>query len=312
MSTNLIKVEIKRILCPTDFSALSARAFEHALVLAAWYEAPLTVLHVSPEPMVAAPLVSSVALPYPGGPPMLGGSWREAVEAELSSVVGPAIRAGLRASGKAREGDPASETVRVAQETGADLIVMGTHGRTGFQRLVLGSVAETVLRRAPCPVLTVPPRAADHPRSMFFRRILCATDFSPASEAAVRYATSLAAEADASLFLVHVLDRPGVGPRPHTGRPGNGGPPDYECAAKAQLQRAVVSEAREFCKVEEIVAHGKAAPVILRQAAEREAGLVVMGVHGRSMLDLMAFGSVTHDVVRQAECPVLTVRPRTG
>ena len=313
VSTTLIKVEMRRILCPTDFSEPSARAFEHALVLAAWYQAPLTVLHVAPEPMVASPLVSAAALPYPGGPFVADSSWREGVDAELASQVGPAERAGLRASGDVREGHPATETVRAAQELGADLIVMGTHGRTGFQRFVLGSVAETVLRRAPCPVLTVPPRAADHPGSMFFKRILCATDFSPASEAAVHYAASLAAEADASLFLVHVLDKPGVAPGPHARRPGNGGPPDYECAAKTQLQRAVPQGAREFCRVEEIVvAQGRAAPAILRQATEREVGLVVMGVHGRSMLDLMAFGSVTHEVVRQAECPVLTVRHRSG
>jgi nucleotide-binding universal stress UspA family protein len=218
----------------------------------------------------------------------------------------------LCASSEVREGHPATETVRVAQEVGADLIVMGTHGRTGFQRFVLGSVTETVLRRAPCPVLTVPPRASDHPRSMFFKRILCASDFSPASEAAVRYAASLAAEADGSLFLVHVLDRPGIKARSQAARPGNAGPPDYECAARAQLQRAVPPAAREFCRVEEIVAQGRAAPAIVRLAAEREVGLVVMGVHGRSMLDLMAFGSVTHEVVRQAVCPVLTVRQRSG
>ena len=142
---------------------------------------------------------------------------------------------------------------------------------------------------------------------MFFKRIVCATDFSPASEAAVRYATALAAEADASLFLVHVLDRAGLGLRPEPA--GNGHPPDFECAARAQLRRAVPPETREWCRAQEVVACGKAAPEILRLAAEHQAGLIVMGVHGRSLLDLMAFGSVTHQVVREAACPVLTVRP---
>jgi nucleotide-binding universal stress UspA family protein len=187
---------------------------------------------------------------------------------------------------------------------------MGTHGRTGFERWALGSVAETVLRRAPCPVLTVPPRAGDDPDPMFFKRIFCATDFSPASEAAVRYATALAAEADGSLFLGHVIDRPGQAPRTEPGPDGKRRPrPDFECAARAQLRRALPPEAREWCQVEEIVTRGKAGPEILRLAAEREAGLIVMGVHGRGLLDLMAFGSVTHQVVREAGCPVLTVRP---
>jgi nucleotide-binding universal stress UspA family protein len=300
--TPMIKIDIRQILCPTDFSTPSARAFEHALVLAAWYRAPVTVLHVLPEPVAAAP-----ALPYGFTPALVDGSLRDAMQTELSSLVGPANRAGLHAVAELRDGHPATETVRVAQELHADLIVMGTHGRTGFQRFVLGSVAETVLRRAPCPVLTVPPRAGEDADPMFFKRILCATDFSPASEAAVRYATALAAEADASLLLVHVLDGPGSGSRPEP-RPGGNGHPDFECAARARLRRSVSPEAREWCRAQEVVAYGKAAPEILRLAAENQAGLIVMGVHGRSLLDLMAFGSVTHEVVREAPCPVLTVR----
>ena len=296
------KIEIQRILCPTDFSAPSARAFEHAVALAAWYRASLTVLHVLLEPMVAA-----AAPPYAFTPALVDGSARDAVQADLASLVGPANRAGLRAVAELRDGSPAAETVRAAQEMQADLIVMGTHGRTGFQRWVLGSVAETVLRRAPCPVLTVPPHAGEDPDPMFFRRILCATDFSPASDAAVRYATALAAEADASLLLVHVLSRE-VGARPHAGLPRNGRPADFECAARAQLVRAVPPEAREWCRVRETVSCGKPAPEILRLAAEHEAGVIVMGVHGRNILDLMAFGSVTHQVVTEAACPVLTVR----
>lgn len=299
----MTKIEIRQILCPTDFSAPSARAFDHALALAAWYRASVTVLHVLPEPVAAAP-----ALPYAFTPALVHGSVREAVQADLASLVGPANRAGLHAVAELRDGNPAAETARVAQELHADLVVMGTHGRTGIQRWVLGSVAETVLRRAACPVLTVPPRAEEDPDPMFFKRIVCATDFSPASEAAVRYATALAVEADASLFLVHVLDHAGPGPRSGSARGENGDHADFLCAAKAQLRRAVPAEAREWCRVQEIVATGKAAPAILRLAAEHHAGVIVMGVHGRSILDLMAFGSVTHQVVTEATCPVLTVR----
>jgi nucleotide-binding universal stress UspA family protein len=293
----MTNIEIREILCPTDFSSSSARAYEHALSLAAWYHAPLTLLHVMPEVVAASP-----ELAYMASPMLRDASLRDAVEADLASLVGPANRAGLRAAGELRAGNPAPEIVRAAQEHAADLIVVGTHGRTGFQRFVLGSVAETVLRRASCPVLTVPARASDHPDPLFFKRILCATDFSPASDAAVRYAVELAGETDGSLILAHVLDRH------RGGAEGNGGRPDFECAAHAQMRRCVPPEARERCLPEEIVRRGKAAPEILRLAAEREVGLIVMGVHGRSLLDLMAFGSVTHEVVREATCPVLTVR----
>jgi nucleotide-binding universal stress UspA family protein len=283
---------MRRIVCPTDFSAASARAYEHALVLATWYRASLTVLHVLPVPVVAPP-----ALPLVRSGMLIDGSMRDAVQADLSSLVEPARRAGLHVAGELGDGNPATEAVRVAQEVHADLIVMGTHGRTGLQRWVLGSVAESVLRRAPCPVLTVPPRAGGRPDPVFFKRILCATDFSPASEAAVSYATALAAEADGSLLLVHVLDRPGAGRL------------DLEGAALAQLRRAVPPDAREWCQVRETVVRGGPAAEVLRLAAEHEVGLIVTGVHGRSVLELMAFGSVTHQVVREAACPVLTVRP---
>jgi nucleotide-binding universal stress UspA family protein len=184
-------------------------------------------------------------------------------------------------------------------------VVMGTHGPSGFGRFVLGSVTETVLRRVACPVLTVPVHAPAHPGSMFFKRVVCATDFSPASAAAVGYAASLAEEADGSLILVHVLDRERAERRP----PGaNGHEPHFECAARMMLRAALPPERREWCSVEDVVVSGKPASEILRLAEERAAGLIVMGVHGRGILDLMAFGSVTHEVVRDAACPVLTVR----
>jgi nucleotide-binding universal stress UspA family protein len=301
-------VDIHRILCPTDFSATSARAFEHAVALAAWYEAALTILHVTSDTIVP---FSEVA--YIGNPMLMDPGVLDQTLSDLSALAAPARRIGLRADTEVREGGPAAEILDAARELPADLVVMGTHGRTGFERFVLGSVTETVLRRVPCPVLTVPIHAPAHPGPMFFKRILCATDFSPASEAAVRYAASLAVEADGSLLLVHVLDRDEARPRPGPG--ANGHEANFECAARARLRAALPAESRQWCSVEENVAAGKPGAEILRFARDRDAGLIVMGVHGRGILDLMAFGSVTHEVVRDAACPVLTVRsstPRVG
>ncbi|HEY2942017.1 MAG TPA: universal stress protein [Vicinamibacteria bacterium] len=300
----MAKIDIRRVLCPTDFSAFSARAFEHAVAMAAWHEARLTVLHILPDTVVP-----SNELAYMGNPMLLERGRSEDTQSWLADVVAPACRAGLHVDGEVREGKPAGEIVRAAQDLGVDLIVMGTHGRSGFQRWVLGSVTEKVLRQAPCPVLTVSARGGEGPRPMFFKRILCATDFSPASEAGVGYAGSLAVDADACLLLVHVLDRAAVGAPSDGGADGDGRRPEFECAARAQLRRALPPEVRQWCMPEEIVTRGKVAPEILRLAAERQVDLVVMGVHGRSLLDLMAFGSMTHEVVREAACPVLTVRP---
>ena len=95
-----------------------------------------------------------------------------------------------------------------ARKWRADLIVMGTHGRSGFERWVLGSVTEKVLRKAPCPVLTVPPPAGElHPDgSVLFRRIVCPVDFSGASLAALAYAVKLAEESRAEITVLHVLE----------------------------------------------------------------------------------------------------------
>ncbi len=288
---------IRRILCPTDFSALSSSAFEHALFLAGSYGATLTVLHVIPDTMVP-----TSELAYMANPMLLDPALRGAIEADLSSLVACAHRLGVQAEREFREGKPAAEIVRVAWELPADLLVMGTHGRSGFQRWTLGSVAESVLRRAPCPVVTVPALAAQRGGPMLCKRILCATDFSPASEVAIGFAASLAEKSDASLLLVHVVDRPGEGPVRK----------DFECAARDRLRRALSPAMRDRRLPEEIVTVGKPAPEILRLAVERDASLIVMGVHGRSLLGLMAFGSVSHQVLREAACPVLTVRAPSG
>jgi nucleotide-binding universal stress UspA family protein len=246
-------------------------------------------------------------LGYMANPLSLDKGSRERIRADLSALTAPARRVGLRIDIDLRDGNPAAEIVAAARELSADLVVMGTHGRTAFQRLVMGSVTEAVLRRVACPVLTVPVHAPVPPSSLFFKRILCAMDFSPASAAAVRYAASLAEEAQGSLLLVHVLDRE---KQPARAKPeGNGRPPDFECAARVMLRSTLSREGREWCSSEEIVTWGVPGPEILRLAREREAGLIVMGVHGRGLLDLMAFGSVTCEVVRDAACPVLAVRP---
>jgi nucleotide-binding universal stress UspA family protein len=158
--------------------------------------------------------------------------------------------------------------------------------------------------------LTVPRRA--HPASghaaIQFHRILCAVDFSPASIAALEFAMSLAEEADARLTLMHVIELP----RGLRDSPWNFDVDAVRVRLEAdsanQLQALVPDAVRGFCTIETTVVEGRAAPEILRTAAERACDLVVLGVHGRGALDLMFFGSNTHAVIRRAECPVLTVR----
>jgi nucleotide-binding universal stress UspA family protein len=301
-------IDIRRILCPTDFSEFAKRALHHAIPLARWYESSLTAVHVLPT---AVPVDGM--FPY-SLPPLAHEGVRTRVERELDEFVAPAREAGIAVETVLREGAVPATILDLARSLPADMLVMGTHGESGLERLVLGSVTETVLRKAPCPVLTTSreDRAFSGPAP--FKRILCATDFSPAAEHALGYALSLAEEAQGALILVHVMPGPAVaatasGVPIDLGRVTSG----LERDAREALRQAVPSEARVWCDAEEHVAFGRPADEIVRLAHEREAQAIVMGVHGRNALNLMLFGSTTHHVIRHAPCPVLTIpAPRTA
>lgn len=307
-------IAIQRILCPVDFTDYSRRALDHARVIARWYGASVTALHVLEVPDIG------VAPGVPGlQPPAPSPADRERVLAALRQFAGTEPASGAPGEVLLREGHPVREILAQAAAMHADLLVLGTHGRSGFERLLLGSVAEKVLRRADCPVLTVPRRLSDAAPGtpVVVKRILCPVDFSAASLRALEYAMSMAEEADAHLTVLHVIA--------------------HELGSEADMPDALIIEGRltlaefrqqreesirrrlkaivpdsiaEFCSAESRVAYGKPAREILRLAAEQEAELVVMGVEGRGAADLAVFGSTTQQVVRGAVCPVLTLRQK--
>jgi nucleotide-binding universal stress UspA family protein len=214
-----------------------------------------------------------------------------------------------------REGNTAAEILDQAARMNADLLVIGTHGRSGFERLVLGSVAEKVLRKASCPVLTVPRRLPDAAPAgpVLYKRILCPIDFSDSSLHALQYAISMAQEADGRLTVLHVVahelentaDLAGIGY--DTGLSVGDFLKQREEALRRRLQEAP-SGFKEFCSVESLMTHGKPWREVLRIATEQHSDLIVMGVQGRGAADLLFFGSTTQHVVREATCPVLTLR----
>ena len=232
---------------------------------------------------------------------------RADVEAELRDFVRPAEDQGVACRTAAVEGRPARAIVQYAEETAADLIVMGTHGHGGFERLFLGSVTEKVLRKARCPVLTVGPRAVDE-RLPSFARILCALDFSDASLRALDYAVSLAREARSVLHVVHVVDWPAEHDVTAPGFELEDFRRHLADHAFLRLRATIPEASRGQSAAEEVVTFGKAHAAILRIAAEKRSDLIVLGVRGRGAIDLTLFGSTAHHVVRGATCPVLTVR----
>jgi len=298
-------IAIRQILCPIDFSEPSRLALDHAVALARWYRADIRALHV----MARTP---STGKEWPYVHPISEEpATHQQLSAELRRFAEPAQAAGIATKLALREGVATAEILKEARACAADLIVMGTHGRRGFERWAMGSVAEEVLRKAPCPVMTGsvrrPPRLPPVP----FQRILCAVDvdLSKPSRRALEYALSLAQEAKAHLTLLHVLEWfPQEVPRPDTCFNVVEYSRFLEREARERLQSAVPLEARQSCQPEEIVTTGKAYEEILRVAEEQKIDLVVMGVHERSALDLIFFGSTTNRVVRDALCPVLTIR----
>jgi nucleotide-binding universal stress UspA family protein len=202
-----------------------------------------------------------------------------------------------------------AEIVRLAGELPADLIVMGTHGLSGFERFMLGSVTEKVLRKAPCPVLTVP-RAIDPDLlpTVLYRTIVCGIDFSRPADRALQYALSLAQESGGRIVLVHALEwfaeeEPRLSAHFNVSEFRR----SLEADARSQMASLVPEAARTWCEPEPLIVHGKAYRELLRIAADRRADLIVLGVRGRSVADLAFFGSTAQHVLRQATCPVLTV-----
>ena len=297
-------VEFKHILCPVDLSEQSIRPLAYAGALARWYAGRLTVLHVVPtfDPMEirSGALFDPVRLVYPIP--------REEVLEHLRRALTSAGIAADDVALVAEAGEAAETIVDQSLAVRSDLLVMGTHGRSGFNRLLLGSITEKVLHRAPCPVLTVPPHASAAP-GVALRHILCPTDFSPAAMQAFGFALELARRTEASLTVLHAIEwLPEEDPR----ELAHFNVPEYRrhlTDGAHQRLKALVADAPSLQRgVHDVVVTGRAHWEILRVAQEAAADLIVMGAQGRGGPALTMFGSTTQQVVRAAGCPVLTVR----
>jgi nucleotide-binding universal stress UspA family protein len=200
------------------------------------------------------------------------------------------------------EGNAAEEILAAAETIGCDLIVMGTHGRKGWGRLLAGSIAETVLRKAHCPVLAL--RRQETPRRDETTRVVVhPTDFSVDSEAALRVARLLAHDLQTRLVILHVT--PPVAALEGTTATDVAARADRDCL---ELVRRRVEGPDLIHRVEIRLEQGAAATEVLRVAQEVGCDLIVMGTHGRTGLGRVLMGSVAEDVLRGTGCPVLAVK----
>jgi nucleotide-binding universal stress UspA family protein len=303
----MIDIDLKRILCAVDFSEFSRRALDHALSVARSYGSTVMALHIVAPTHVAAAgthFGSEIAPPI-----LLPTMDVHTATRELEQLVATEAVPGVTIETVVAEGsEPFREVLTQADRLHANLVVMGTHGRSGFERLFLGSTAEKVLRTARCPVITVPSKAPDAmPRGPVpFTQIVCGVDFSESSRLALDYAASLAQQNAAALALVHVVEThplyvdfaPAAAIDLHA----------WTRQATSQLQGLVPDPVRATCSVSELVREGKPYREILRVSHEVVADLIVLGVRGRNTADRWFFGSTTHHVIREANCAVLTLR----
>jgi nucleotide-binding universal stress UspA family protein len=179
-----------------------------------------------------------------------------------------------------------------------DLIILGTHGKHGLKKLVLGSDAEQVFRKSRCPVLTIGPKVPPPTESSAFRTIVFATDFSAGSLHALPYALSLAEENQAHLVLLHLIP---LVPLQHQ--------ESVAASARTRLEEMLPKDAADWCRPECIVRFEFPAEGILNLAREQNADLIVMGVHkGTPFASAHLPWAIAYEVVCEAPCPVLTVR----
>ena len=290
-------LRIEKILCPVDFSEYSAKAFDYARSLAQHYGAALLLQHV------VQPLTSTY--PYYAFPEAINEVfWQleSSAEEKLSELAAGFAESGFEIKRFVHKGTAPECILAFAESQGTDLIVMGTHGRHGFDHLAMGSVTEKVLRKAHCPVLVVRRpthdfvNLADSDDPVRLKKILYCTDFSEYADRAFTYALSLAMEYNAELTLLHVLEDPPVDDL-------------QEAIANAtrRLDELTPSEAGDWCKVHTTVRIGKPYQQVLQVELENETDLVVMGVRGRNAVDLALFGSTAHRVIQLGSSPVLAV-----
>lgn len=288
------RISLKNILYATDFSPSAAAALPYVRGLAGRYGGMVRAVHVRYP--ATYPIVGPEAMPQ----------IIEAAEqqAKFEAQQLHEMLAGISHDVTVTEGELWPTIRDIVREKNIDLIVMGTHGRTGVSRAVLGSSAEEIFRRASCPVLTVGPHVSkDTERRMEMKEILYATDFSPESLVALPYAVSLAQEHQARLTVLHVVGEPKVGELVH--------PEQFAESIERRLKNLVPVEAHFWCKPNFRMEKGHAAEKIMEVAIALGADLIVLGV--RSLAGHIGTAThvtrhTAHRIITQAECPVLTVR----
>jgi nucleotide-binding universal stress UspA family protein len=295
---------IHRVLFATDFSDCAMKAEAYAACISEAYHAPVEIFHV-------LELYPGLDPEYPINQVYVDQLRRE-TDAQLAEAERRFQDKRLNATVRYVLGVPSVQICAAAAESHADLIVLGTRGKTGLEHLLLGSTAERVVIKAPCPVLTVclsgsrtGGEAVAVPAAGF-RHILAPVDFSDYSLNALEYAVQVAKQLKATVTILHILEPVSYGldlTLIHTSERER-----TRAHIEAELDRLVQAITLEGLTVHRAIRGGTPADSLLHFIGENRCDLVVMGTHGRRGLSHLVNGSVAEAVLRRAACPVLTVK----
>ncbi len=295
------RLQIKSIVCPIDFSEFSAKAYDYARSLAGYHGAKLYVLNVQEWNEIIS------QKPYlgwaPGSAlPELRDLFLQSAQVRIEQFVEHHMHTGVQPVSIAQYGLPVENILALAEQRAADLIVMGTHGRHGLTRLVMGSVTEEILRNSLCPVLVVRKPSHDFvaPENLgnpiTIRHILCCIDFSDLTDEVLRLASSICSQHAANLTLLHVQED------------GVGNPCEQIWEKMRQLETLLKPDQHEKCQIKAIVCPGRASNEIVKLEAETKADLTVMGLRGHRTVSETFLGTTVYQVIEKGSLPVVVVR----
>ena len=298
-----MRVQFNTILCATDFSDFSNHTVGYGVALAKEFGARLIICHVID--------LSSVAIygEFQLDPVGQQNRIMEDANAQLEALAGdqPVAWEPLIAVGK-----PADEISRAVEEQNIDLVITATRGRSGFKRLILGSVTERLMRTLSCPLLVV--RSPEHEfvtsteQKIRLQKILVGCDFSPDSGRALDHGLSLAQEFEAELHLAHVIEPP-VQPNLLAEETLVSGEiqKDYQDQLIQKLKDMVPGEAANWCTPQTSIMEGQPYDELVKYADTRDIDMIVLGVRGHGLVKTLFLGSTTDRVIRNSPCPVLSV-----
>lgn len=300
-----MRVQLRRILCTTDFSDFSNHAVPYAIALAREFKAELYLCHVIDLSSAAIYGEAVLALDEQQNrmTAFAHGEIKKLVEKEP-----------LEWQALVTVGNPALEISRLAEEKGVDLAIAASHGRSGLKRLILGSVTERLMRTLPCPLLVV--RSPEYgfveseDRDIRIKQIMVGHDFSSDSDLALKYGLSLAQEFQAALHLIHVVEPPSY---EDLVKPASMArdkfQQDVRRKLKERLMNMIPEEALPWCTPIATLLAGEPHDELTKYALVNSIDLIILGVRGHSLVESLLVGSTTDRVIRAAPCPVLSVQP---